>query len=48
LAERSATEGSSIVGPATEPIWIQFSSRLRSARLVSSSTIAFWAGSPHR
>jgi hypothetical protein len=32
FAERSATEGSSIVGPAMEPIWIQSRARLRSAR----------------
>jgi hypothetical protein len=25
FAERSATDGSSIVGPAIAPIWIQFS-----------------------
>jgi MarR family transcriptional regulator, lower aerobic nicotinate degradation pathway regulator len=32
LAERRAADGSSIVGPATAPIWIQFSARLRSDR----------------
>jgi MarR family transcriptional regulator, lower aerobic nicotinate degradation pathway regulator len=32
LAERRAADGSSIAGPATAPIWIQFSARLRSDR----------------
>lgn len=36
--ERSATDGRSIVGPATAPIWIQSSVRLRSERAVSWTT----------
>jgi hypothetical protein len=47
FAERSATEGSSIVGPAIAPIWIQFIARLRSDRAVSRATMARWAGFPH-
>ena len=48
LAERSATDGSSIVGPAIAPIWIQFIARLRSDRAVSSAMMACCAGTPHR
>jgi two-component system sensor histidine kinase BaeS len=48
FAERSATEGSSMVGPAMGPIWIQFSARLRSARARSSAMIASPAGLPQR
>jgi hypothetical protein len=48
LAERSAADGSSIAGPATEPIWIRFISRLRSDRAVSKAVMACCAGLPHR
>ena len=48
LADRRATEGSSIVGPAIEPIWTQFMARLRSDRSVRRAMMACCAGLPHR
>ena len=48
FAERSAADGSSMSGPAIEPIWIQFRARLRSARARSSAMIVSVAGLPHR
>ena len=40
----ATSDGSSIVRPATDPIWIQFIARLRSDRAVSSATVARCAG----
>jgi hypothetical protein len=45
MAERRATDGNSIVGPAIAPTWIQFIARLRSDRAVGSAIIARWADS---
>jgi hypothetical protein len=43
-AERSAADGIAASGPATDPIWIQVSDALRSARAVSRSTSACAVG----
>jgi hypothetical protein len=48
FAARKAADGSVMSGPATEPIWIQSSGRLRSWRRVTRARMACSAGAPQR